>query len=80
MLDHGDDAGADRPVDVLDVDEVAAQGIDIALSLDNLSRLYRHVTLAKAIQLRAQDHVRALELIDEDVRLKPSDDPERKGP
>ncbi|MEX2307779.1 MAG: neuraminidase-like domain-containing protein [Pirellulales bacterium] len=70
LTDHADAIAAALEIGAADLHAIVQcarvfpHGIEIALDLDNLSRLYRHVTLAKALKLRVQDYLRALDLID----------------
>jgi peptidoglycan hydrolase-like protein with peptidoglycan-binding domain len=67
---HADAVAAVLQVSAADLDalvrsdKVFPQGANIALNLPSLSTLYRHAALAKALKLRVQDYLVALEHID----------------
>ena len=71
LTDHAEALAAALEVGAADLDAIVGcakvfpQDIEIILDLDNLSQLYRHVTLARTLTLRVQDYLRALELIDD---------------
>jgi len=70
LSNHIDAIAAALKVDAADLDamiqssEIFIAGADKALTLPNLSLLYRHVTLARALRLHVDDYLKSLALID----------------
>jgi peptidoglycan hydrolase-like protein with peptidoglycan-binding domain len=71
LTDHGETIAAALEISAADLNairqsaKVFPPGNGMDLNLANLSRLFRHVTLARALELRVEDYLRAVALIDE---------------